>query len=142
MANTSSKLVITGRILLALYFLLPGIMKLLATDMHVALMQHHNIPNALPLLYIAGFVQILGGLFLLANRHVRNVCLGFAVYILIINLTLHDFWNFTDVEAQHETQNFMKNMGIFAGVLILAGQSVQRKIPFSLKELLSSDKKT
>ncbi|PHR60656.1 MAG: hypothetical protein COA43_05795 [Robiginitomaculum sp.] len=142
MANTSSKLAISGRILLALYFLLPGIMKLLATDMHVTLMQHHNIPNALPLLYIAGFVQIIGALFLMANRHVRNVCLGFALYILIINFTLHGFWNFTDIEAQHETQNFIKNMGILAGVLILAGHSVKRKIPFSLKELLSSDKKS
>lgn len=141
MTNTSSKLAITGRILLALYFLLPGIMKFLAADMHVALMQHHNIPNALPLLYIAGFVQIIGGIFLLANRHVRNVCLGFALYILIINFTLHDFWNFTGVEGQHETQSFMKNMGIFAGVLILAGQSVKRKIPLSLKEIFSSDKK-
>jgi putative oxidoreductase len=41
--------------------------------------------------------------------------------VLLINLNLHDFWNiYEGVDAKHETQNFFKNMGIFAGLLLLA----------------------
>jgi putative oxidoreductase len=40
---------------------------------------------------------------------------------VIINFNLHDFWNFSGMEGQHETQNFVKNLGILAGCLMLAG---------------------
>jgi putative oxidoreductase len=34
---------------------------------------------------------------------------------------MHDFWNFSgDPSQAHETQNFVKNLGIAAGFLILA----------------------
>ena len=47
--------------------------------------------------------------------------LGLAVMVLLINLNLHDFWNiYEGVDTKHETQNFLKNMGIFAGLLLLA----------------------
>ena len=50
------------------------------------------------------------------------VCaLGFAVMVLLINLNLHDFWNVYDgVNAERETQNFVKNLAVFAGLLVLA----------------------
>jgi putative oxidoreductase len=34
---------------------------------------------------------------------------------------LHDFWNtYEGVNSTHEMQNFFKNLGIFAGLLLLA----------------------
>ena len=123
-----SRLYITvGRILLALYFFVPGIAKLLAPNSQVEMMQHHNIAYALPLLYIAGAAQVIGALLLLINRHVRLVSLGFVLYIIVINALMHDFWNFTGIEAAHELQNFIKNLGILAGLLILAGISPKQK---------------
>lgn len=128
MQDKASKIyIITGRSLLALYFLLPGIAKLLAPASQVEMMQHHNIPYALPLLYIAGIAQIVGALLLFANRYVRLVSLGFVLYIIAINGLMHDFWNFTGTEAAHELQNFIKNLGILAGLLVLAGISPKQK---------------
>lgn len=125
--KTSKFYITTGRILLALYFLLPGVAKLLVPASQVEMMQHHNIPNALPLLYIAGIAQVIGALLLLANRQVRLVALGFVLYIIVINVLMHDFWNFTGTESAHELQNFIKNLGILAGVLVLAGMSTKQK---------------
>jgi putative oxidoreductase len=51
----------------------------------------------------------------------RLAAYGCALYIVIINFNLHDFWNFSGMEGQHETQNFVKNLGILAGCLMLAG---------------------
>ena len=117
----------TGRILLGLYFFLPGIMKFADWDTHVTLMQTHSMSMIPVLLAIAGVTQIIGSLALFANKYVWQCALGFAVMVLLINFNLHDFWNFTDVKAQHETQNFVKNLGIFAGLLLLAGSNMPKQ---------------
>jgi putative oxidoreductase len=126
-----------GRWLVALYFLVPGIMKFLALPMHVSLMTLHKVPFPLPLLIIAGAVQIVGAILLISDRFVRFTALGFVVYTGLINVMLHDFWNFEGMVAGHELQNFIKNLGIIAGLLVLAGASRWR-MP-TLKALLVSD---
>lgn len=135
----STAMITTGRVLLALYFLLPGLMKFAAFPAHVSMMTGHGISNAAPLLAIAGVAQVAGALLLMANRFVRFNALGFVAYILVINVMLHDFWNFSGVQGAHETQNFIKNLGILAGLLVLAGMSRWRAP--TLKGLLISDAK-
>ena len=47
---------------------------------------------------------------------------------IIINLYLHDFWNIYDeVNPERELQNFYKNLGIFAGLLLLAASNMEEK---------------
>jgi putative oxidoreductase len=135
----SNAMITIGRFLVALYFLLPGILKFLAFPTHVGLMSAHGIPNPAPLLAVAGAAQVIGALLLMANRFVRFNALGFVVYILVINVLLHDFWHFTGIEGAHEMQNFIKNLGILAGLLVLAGMSPWR-MP-SIKGLMTSDAK-
>jgi putative oxidoreductase len=135
--TTSSSMIAIGRSLMALYFLVPGIAKFLAFQTHVALMMAHKVPMPEILLVIAGVAQVIGAILLLTNRFVRFSALGFVVYTLLINLMLHDFWNFTGVTAGHELQNFIKNLGILAGLLILSGFSNWR-LP-TLKGLLAAD---
>lgn len=132
-------LMATGRTLLGLYFLLPGIMKFVAWDMHIEMMTGAGVPAAAPLLFIATVAEIIAGLFLIARSHVRFMALGCALLVLIINYFMHGFWNYEGVERAHETQNFMKNLGVFAGLLVLASASPLRKL--SLKGLLSRDPK-
>ena len=110
-----------GRVLLALYFLLPGIGKFIAWDDQVALMEAHDMKMVPVLLAVAGIIQILGSISLLLNKYVVICALGFAAMTLLININLHDFWNvYEGVSAEHEAQNFYKNLGIFAGLLLLA----------------------
>ena len=41
---------------------------------------------------------------------------------LLISLFMHDFWNsYEGGNSAHETQNFVKNMAIMAGLLYVAG---------------------
>ena len=112
-----------GRVMLALYFLLPGLMKFVAWDMHVALMAKHQMMQIPLLLAAAGIVQIGAALLIIANRYTAICALVLAGMVLLININLHDFWNFTGIEGAHEQQNFVKNLAIFAGLLLLAGHS-------------------
>lgn len=138
MDRTPSTLLITpGRLLLGLYFFGPGLAKFLAPGQRLELMVRHGVPAPEILLIVAGIANVGAGLLLFTNRYVRLTALGCALYILVINLMLHDFWNFSGIEAQHETQNFFKNLGILAGLLVLAGASPWRRI--SLRGLKQSD---
>jgi putative oxidoreductase len=115
-----------GRVLLALYFLAPGIGKFTSWDSHVALMEAHNMIMVPVLLAIAGIVQVVGSISLLLNKQVVICALGFAAMTILINLNLHDFWNvYEGVDVKHETQNFYKNLGIFAGLLLLAAVNME-----------------
>lgn len=119
----NTMLLTVGRVLLALYFLVPGVMKFVSWDMHIQLMEKHNMPFIPVLLALAGIFQIVAALMLIANRFTGIVALLLAGLVLVINISLHDFWNFSGLEGAHEMQNFIKNLGIFAGLLVLAGHS-------------------
>ena len=117
----------TGRSLLAFYFLLPGVMKFVSWDMHVALMETHGMVMVPVLLAVAGVVQIAASICLFLNKQVVICALGLAAMVLLINLNLHGFWNlYEGVDTKHETQNFFKNMGIFAGLLLLAAANMDQ----------------
>ena len=123
-------LINVSRVLLALYFLVAGIGKFISWDMHVALMETHNMVMVPVLLAIAGIAQVVGSICLLFNKQVVICALGFAVMVVLINLNLHDFWNvYEGVDVRHETQNFIKNLGVFVGFLMLA--AVNMKEPSS-----------
>ena len=116
-----------GRIFLALYFLIPGMGKFLSWDRSVALMEAHNMKMIPVLLAIAGTVQVIGSISLLLNKHVVICALGFALMTILINFNLHDFWNtYEGVNPDRELQNFYKNLGIFAGLLLLAAANMDK----------------
>ena len=115
-----------GRIFLALYFLIPGISKFTSWDTSVELMEAHNMKMIPFLLATAGIAQVVGSIILLLNRHVVISELGFAVMTILINFNLHDFWNsYEGVNPDRELQNFYKNLGIFAGLLLLAAVNIK-----------------
>ena len=46
---------------------------------------------------------------------------------MLINFNLHDFWNtYEGVNPDRELQNFYKNLGIFAGLLLLAAANMDK----------------
>lgn len=117
----SSISIIAGRFLLGLYFLVPGIAKILAPAEQLQMMEAQNIPYAQALLMFAGVSSIIGGLALMSGRYVRLAAYGFVVYTLLVNVMIHPFW-----VIESETQNFVKNVGIMAGLLVLAGYAQPR----------------
>lgn len=127
MSNIS---IATGRFLLGLYFFLPGIQKFTESDKLLAYMQSHNIGFAPQFLWFAGAVSIIGGIFLMSGRHVKIVSYGFVIYVLLVNVMLHDFWNMSDELVAREMQNFVKNLAIASGLLVLAGYAPLRRPSF------------
>ena len=110
-----------GRVLLGLYFLLPGIFKILTYEITTEYMLLHNIPLASILLPVTIVLQIVLGFMLIISYRIKESALILALLTIFINIGVHDFWNeYPNTDAAHETQNFVKNLGIFAGLLVLS----------------------
>ena len=110
-----------GRVLLGLYFLLPGISKIPTYAGTTEYMLLHNIPLASILLSITIVLQIGLGVMLIIGYRIKESALILAALTIFINIGMHDFWNeYPNTDAGHETQNFVKNLAIFAGLLVLS----------------------
>ncbi len=121
-------LTIAGRALLGLYFMLPGIMKIAGFAGTLDYMQQHHVPMALPVLILTIVLEVGGGLALIINWQTRSNAFLLAGLTLLICIYMHDFWNHYDSGSQqHELQNFIKNLGIFAGLLVLTGREDRKR---------------
>ena len=112
-----------GRALLGVYFLLPGVMKVVQYNATLALMLAKNVPLAELLLPITIALQIILGLLLIFGKAIRLGALLLFGLTILINLYIHNFWTLAgEPNYAHELQNFIKNLGIAAGLLVLAGR--------------------
>jgi len=119
---------IAGRVLLGAYFLVPGVTKVVGFAGTLAYMELHGVPFTLPLLLLTIPLQVGGGLALIANWNARTAAFLLAGLTLLINVFMHDFWNeYPGGNPQHELQNFIKNLGIFAGLLLLAARRPEQQ---------------
>ena len=119
---TQRSLALTGRALLGLYFIVPGIMKVTGYDGTVEYMAAHGVPLISLLLPLTIAIQIGGGFALVVGLRTALVSFVLAGLTLVISLYMHDFWSYPEgLERAHETQNFVKNLAIMAGLLCLTG---------------------
>jgi len=113
---------LAGRFLLGLYFIVPGITKITNYDGMSAYMGQHNVPFIALLLPLTIVLQLGLGTALIVGFKGRLSAFILAGLTLVISIAMHHFW---DLEAganqAHEMQNFIKNMAIMAGLLIVAG---------------------
>ena len=117
-----------GRALLGLYFILPGIMKITGYAGTLALMQDKGVPLAAALLPLTIVLQIGLGTMLIIGKHLRVSALLLFGLVLLINIFIHNFWTLQgDPGYAHELQNFIKNLGIAAGLLVLATKQAKNE---------------
>ena len=110
-----------GRVLIGIYFLLPGIAKVFLFSANLDVVIAKEVPLPVFSLSIVVIAQILLGLFIIFGKHLKISSIGLVITTLLINFYIHDFWNLSgDPNQAHETQNFVKNLGILAGLLILS----------------------
>ncbi|HSG90190.1 MAG TPA: DoxX family protein [Pseudomonadales bacterium] len=116
-------LAVAGRALLGLYFILPGIMKITGYAGTSEYMAAHGVPMIAVLLPLTIVLQIGGGLSLVSGFWARPSAFVLAGLTLVISVFMHDFWQYEEgMERAHEMQNFIKNLAIMAGLMVVAGR--------------------
>jgi putative oxidoreductase len=113
-------LVIFGRVLLSVIFLLSGLGKIIDWDSNTQVMASQGMP-LIPLLLVGAILtELAGGLSVLLGWKARWGALLLFLYLIPTTVIFHDFWAFTGTEMQTQLVNFLKNLSIMGGLLLVA----------------------
>jgi putative oxidoreductase len=114
-------LLLVGRILLSLVFLVAGVRKVMAIAGTVAYFTKLGIPMPEVMVYVAILIEVGSALMLIVGWKARYAAWALAIFVLIATCFAHRFWELSDA-AQYGNQmnHFLKNMAIIGGMLFVA----------------------
>jgi putative oxidoreductase len=115
-----------GRILIAAIFITSGIAKVVDPAGAVGYMKAVGIPQPDVLVWVAALAEILGGLAVLFGFLTRVAALGLLVFLAVTTLCFHAFWNLEGAEQKTQMVNFMKNLAIGGGLMMLIANGAGR----------------
>lgn len=118
---------LAGRIALAAIFIMSGADKLLAhTAQTVQMMEAYRVPLAGLLVYLAGIVELAGGLALAVGFRARQAALLLALFTAAVTPIFHAFWALPTDQAVLQMIGFMKNLALFGGLLHVVARGIGR----------------
>jgi putative oxidoreductase len=116
----SRYLVVSGRVLVSVIFLLSGLGKIIDWNGNAQLMASQGMPLIPLLLAGAIMIELAGGVSVLLAWKARWGALLLFLYLIPTTLIFHDFWAFSGAEMQTQLVNFLKNLSIMGGLLLVA----------------------
>ncbi|HVV88020.1 MAG TPA: DoxX family protein [Kofleriaceae bacterium] len=115
-----------GRLLMSSIFLVSGFHKLVDPSGTIAAMSSQGVPAPGVLLWIAAFAELAGGVALLTGFLTRLGALGLFLYLIPTTLVFHRFWDASGPMAMLQQANFLKNLTIMGGLLMLVAHGPGR----------------
>ncbi len=109
-----------ARLLLVLEFLVALNGKISGWSGQAAYMAAHGMHFIGPLLGAALGIELLGSICLVTGYAARAAAATMFVYLSIVSVELHDFWNKSGNSSGMYMTEFFKNMGIMGGLLLIA----------------------
>ena len=119
-AQYDDALILAARVLLMTLFLVTGYTKLTNFSATKAYMASTGLPLPQVAAALAVAVEFFGGLALVVGVFTRPFALLYVVFTLVSALEGHRFWTKAGPERQAQKINFLKNVSIMGGLLLLA----------------------
>jgi putative oxidoreductase len=113
-------LVIVGRVLLALMFIVAGFGKLGNLEGTAGYIASGGLPMASVLAVIVGLLELLGGLVIAVGFQARWAALALGLFTLAASVLFHKFWAVPADQAFVQQLMFMKNLSVAGGLFIVA----------------------
>ena len=124
----SKQIYTLGRVLLSILFVLSGIFKIIGFSQTVAYMGSLGIPAPTLAVLVTIAVEVGAGLALMSGRLARPAALLIAVFTVGATLAAHRFWEVDAAAMQGQLTQFLKNISIIGGLLLVwAVKPVQQK---------------
>jgi putative oxidoreductase len=117
---TMNGVVLAGRILLSAMFIFSGAMKYIdvpGTASHIA---EKGLPVPEFLAIATGTFEVIAGLAILIGWQTRLASWALAGFCILAGLLFHNFWAYEGQEQVAQMSNFLKNVTIAGGFLILS----------------------
>jgi len=127
-------LLLVGRVLLGWLFLTSAWGKFMNMGGYVAYLTNLKVPNpgffswiGAPVEFLIGVTLILG----FATRYAALVCL---LFLIVATALAHRYWEYPAAQVMAQYNNFLKNLALFGGTLVLFVTGAGR---FSADRMLS-----
>lgn len=121
MAERIPFLIVPGRALLSLIFVVSGISKILTWTSTTAWMASKGIPLPSFFAAMAALLEIGAGLALLFGHGIRLASFLLFIYLIPTTLIFHGFWNAGGIERSNQLAHFLKNIALMGSLLLVAG---------------------
>jgi putative oxidoreductase len=118
--SLKSPLVVAGRVLLALMFVMAGFSKLGNIGGTAAYIASGGLPMPTVLAVLVGLLELVGGLALAVGYKARWAALALGVFTLLASVLFHQFWAVPAEQQMVQQLMFMKNLAVAGGMFIVA----------------------
>ncbi|MFC3106388.1 DoxX family protein [Undibacterium arcticum] len=125
MQNVSKLSYPLGRAFLGALFFISGIYKIIGFAYVAGWMASSGLPLAGLLLAITIVIEIGGGLMLITGWQARWSALVLALFLIPVTFVFHAFWSADAASFQNQLTQFLKNLAIVGGMLLV----LQREQP-------------
>lgn len=135
-SNSSSFLMLLGRICICIIFILAGIGKFMDPNAMSLYMASKGMPLIPFFLYASAIIEVVGGTFLLFGFKTRITALVLLLFLIPVTVIFHGFWDLAPPEVQQQMVEFLKNLAIFGGLLYTVGTGAGK---FSIDHLINKE---
>ena len=115
-----SQMLLVGRILLALIFLVAGVRKLMAVAGSAGYFAKLGFPMPEVMVWVSIVIEIGGAALLIAGWNTRRVAWLLILFVAIATAMAHRFWQFDAAQYANQMNHFLKNLAMIGGLLYVA----------------------
>ncbi len=124
--NTNSSLLLVGRVLMAGVFLVFGIRKLMAVAGTAGYFTKLGLPMAEIVVWLVILIEIGGAILLILGWQTRLLAWILAGFVVLDLPSSEIGWEFEGAQYVPQLTNFMKNLAIAGGLLMVAASGPGR----------------
>jgi putative oxidoreductase len=108
-----------GRLLLGGIFVFSGYGKILGLAAFAATLEKRGVPYASVLAAVGACVEFFGGLAVVLGIEVRYAAVLMGGFVIVATLISHRFWELEGAARQAQQVQFLKNVAIIGGFVLL-----------------------
>ena len=117
--STVNAAALVGRILLAAIFVISGFNKISGFAGVAGYIGSKGLPMPEVLAALTIALELLGGIMLVIGYKVRIVSILFFLWLIPTTVIFHKFWGIEAAQVQNQMNNFLKNVSIMGGMLLV-----------------------
>ena len=119
-SGNAGTLLLVGRILIGILFLVAGIMKAMNIAGTTAYMTRLGFPAPELMAYLSTIIEVGAGVLLIIGWQTRRVAWLLVLYVLIATGMAHRFWEYEAAQRGNQINHFLKNLALIGAMLLIA----------------------
>jgi len=115
----TKNVLLIGRILIGILFLVAGIMKAMNIAGTTGYMTKLGFPAPELMAYLSSLIELAAGVLLIIGWQTRRVAWLLVVYVAIATGMAHRFWEYEPAQRVNQINHFLKNLALIGAMLYI-----------------------